>query len=202
MYEQKILEQKSLINDTSQYILESNREIKIISKGYFSSNEYSYPIGLLNPTPMVYKEKPIKWIITFFFLAAITTVLIAQNIGAPSLFSIMGLCTFICFIKIVENSHNLLIFTNLDTGYQIFSMSASKPDKQKVDSFVDELIIRIKSIRYPENISLEEMSEYHIQHLNFLINENVLSENEYNSARKRINQKLFNKNGLHIVKSV
>lgn len=61
-----MFDEKILIDGANQYILNSNREIKIITKGFFSSSESTYPLELLNPIPTVIEFSQKQIIFTSF----------------------------------------------------------------------------------------------------------------------------------------
>ena len=112
---------------------------------------------------------------------------------------IFGSVLLVSILKTISESLNILVYTHIETGKNLFSISTSKPDKIIVQEFVDKLAAKIKSIRYPDNISQQEKLEIYSKHLEFLLREAVITNAEFEAIRKRLDNRKSLDNVVRLV---
>lgn len=68
-------------------------------------------------------------------------------------------------------------------------MLGNKPNEEKVKEFCDGLAQKIEGIRYRGEISGERFAAILTRHVDFLFEQNVLSDSEVKAAHERIKNK-------------
>lgn len=100
--------------------------------------------------------------------------------------------SFIVFMvagaRALRSRVNVICFNSHD-GRRLFSLLGNKPSEGKVREFCDSLAHRIEGIRYRGEISGERFAAILGRHVDFLYEQNVLSESEVKSALERIKNK-------------
>jgi len=189
--------QKSMFG-AKEVKVNKNIDLIYIERSFLKKHEIPIDLEILDPKPYSYKHISIKAIFLVVILAVLTlwslygalTAKLEANV--PILYFLAGLgavLTLLGLINAKNKSSNLLIFTNRNNGANVFAIAAAKPSKEAVSNFSAELSKRISSIKYPENIPLEQRLDIYSKHLEYLMNEGVLSEEVVTSALKKLEEK-------------
>lgn len=197
MFENIEICQKSILG-AREVKVNKNIDLVYIERSFLKKHEVPIDLEILDSKPYSYKHISVKALILVAILAILTfwsfygalTAELEANV--PILYFVAGLgavLTLLGLINAKNKSSNLLIFTNRNNGANVFAISASKPSKEAVSKFSDELSQRISSIKYPENIPLEQRVNIYSKHLEYLMNEGVLSEEVVADALKKLDEK-------------
>jgi len=177
----------------------SNKKLKYSKKSLLQNHEYIIDISHIDPIPVGYRNIPkgqLTWaivcgIFSIFFVA----VSISHNeIGSgkhPFLgMSVMLLIASATLFSIVHRKYvDLYIFRKRSDGSNLFAISKNKPSSKIVSNFISELENRIKSIRYDDQLTIEEKCEIYKKHLEFLYSEGVLSKESHEEALENVSKK-------------
>ena len=87
-------------------------------------------------------------------------------------------------------SHVNLVLFNGKNGNRLFSLYGKRPNAAEVNAFCEYVAKRIDEIRYQGGIAKERMGEILARHVEFLVEQGVLSQAEADSAMKRIKEKV------------
>ena len=176
-------------------------------KSLFKTQSQSFPLDIISPRPGLNK-----------------TVNLAAGIAALSLL----LMILFCFVGYVQNPVRFegpllviswvflppaliavwffnnsftpyVVFFRADDGEELFKVRQQKQDIRSINQFCEALSERIESIRYPTNLSRAEQQELYQKHLMFLLEEQVLTEQEYQVALARIDKNQSEKNVFKLI---
>ncbi len=193
---QLTLSQKiDFLNKISFELAES--KIKIKHSSLTSSNEHTISYFRINPNPIHLKNFAWGWILAGLF--AIVATYPAVNdiiIGNMPENGASGLYVFIILIGVMapalfftmayRKTHDSLFFLDAQSSLSLFSISLKRPNQEDVRYFLDELGKKISLAIYPEELSLTQKLEIYKKHLDFLLNEGVLTESEFLNIISRI----------------
>jgi len=190
--------QKTGLFNSFKYTLVGNKEIEFSTKGFFSSRKNSIPFSALNPTPIEYQQLNIKALIysTFFFIAFLLCVSsyfmlsdTDKNVWVIIIFSTIFAILFInCVHTCVKSSAKVLIFTSADDGSNIFYILPSISKPEEVSEFTSLIKKRCESIKLVDNLSEDHKKEIYARHLEFLSEQGVLTEVEFNTIISRLHE--------------
>lgn len=205
MFDDFKLIQKRFMGSTQVHV-NKNKDLTVITSSLLKRNEVPIDLAVIDPKPISYKNISIRHLVATTILGLISVLFLAgyftANHEQAPIFLVLSLIVFIIFLfplkDLYISSKSLLIYTNRHNGANLFVISPNRPSKEAVTDFISKLKDRIESIRYPENISFDEKIEIYAKHLEFLLNEGVLTEKEYNDISKRA----LSKNNADIIKMV
>lgn len=188
------LEQKTgLLGQKLKLSIANNDTLILTHKRFMNSSNVKYLLDDIDPNYDIYKEFSIAAALTSLlaflfasFLAWQSTTVSAPEDGPYYLFSfLLVMAAVVAGIKAFKSRVNVIAFSAID-GRHLFSIFANRPDEETVQNFSDYLGKVIQKIRYSEDVSIERRSEMLLKHVEFLLEENVLSSSEASSAMKRI----------------
>ncbi|ABE55347.1 hypothetical protein Sden_2065 [Shewanella denitrificans OS217] len=194
MYPNIKITQKLGIFESNRLEIIGNTEIEITYKGFFKSQTGRIPLGVINPNPVNYKKVNVKalFLSILCFLVVVACVFgylqgLAKDAGVfIVLGAVFGVFALLVLNSCLKSSVQALIFHNIENGANLFALFPNKNPNSEVDTFTNALAERIKSIRYPENLSLVQKWEVYHKHLNYLFSENVITDQELNTILSRI----------------
>lgn len=117
-----------------------------------------------------------------------------EDVGYIFMSFITFVAALIAGIKAFKSRLNVVCFNGHD-GRRLFSLYGNKPSVKEVEVFCDSLKRKIERIKYNGEISNERMKEILGKHVDFLFENNVLSQAERDSALNKI----ANKSKLNVV---
>lgn len=190
-----------------KFEVEGNRDLHMHYKSLFKSQSQTFPLDIISPRPGLNKS-----------------INLGAGIAALVLFLMIGFC-FIGYIQnpirfenplIVVSSIFLppaliglwffnasftpfVVFFRADDGEELFKIRQQKKDVPAISAFAKGLSERIETIRYPTNLSLSEQMELYQKHLEFLLNEEVLTDEEYQVFLHRIQDRRSGSNVFKLV---
>ncbi|MCE2595085.1 hypothetical protein K6Y31_09670 [Motilimonas cestriensis] len=190
------LEQKSFPFKTTVLEVFSDRDMTVTTKSLFNTSSFTMPIDQLSARPTRHRKIKIVGILTFvvsFIVSIVATYYlsmgdISQGSGERALFAliIFGTISLFSFSSVMSSYTNLLIFTDGRTREGIFAIKPSTPSETEVTGFVNALEARLKSISYGTGYSRSEMQVIYSKHLEFLLNEQVITQDEYQGIFSRM----------------
>ena len=167
----------------------------------------TFPLDMISPRPGLNK-----------------TINLGAGIAALALFLMIGFCFIGYLNNPVRFESPLLVITSLfllpalvslwffnasftpyvvffraDDGEELFKIRQQKQDIKKIDVFANILTERVESIRYPANLSLSEQMELYQKHLEFLLGEEVITQEEYDVIVRRVQNSRAGSNVFKLV---
>jgi hypothetical protein len=196
MYSELEIEQKLGLFEKNIFHLFSNNEIEICHKGLFKSQSARIPLDLINPNPVRFKKFNIK---AFLIFILCLLVAVASQFGyyqgsiSASEFPIVlgvafGFFALLALNSCIKGSVAATVFLHKTTGSNLFALFPSKTEKSEFESFVKALVKRINSIRYPNDLSPTQKAEVYTRHIEYLLNEGVITNQEFTSILSRLEQ--------------
>lgn len=197
MYPNIHFTQKVGLFDKNHFEILGNTELKITYKGWFKSHSRKIPLGAINPNPIDYKKVNLS---ALFVGLLCLLVLVASIYGSIKglgknnvVFMVAGLGSASFALLTLKNffrsTAKLLLFQHSESDTNLFILFPSRGAKSEVNAFINTLTERIKSIRYPESLSLEQKKDIYYRHLHFLLNESVITEQELITIVERLETK-------------
>ena len=184
---------------------EGNRELVVEHSTLLRSTRQAFPLHLVDPSPILHRNIPIGWVvftaIPFLWLVAAGTDGWVTK-GPGELFGVLFLAGIFlaCLYNTIRLSSNTLHVRNANTAAVLVSMYRAKPTSSSVDTFVDALRRRIETFRTPTGASAEEVVELYRRHLDYLLENAVLLQTEYEVIIQRLREKVRKKNVVEIVR--
>ena len=78
------------------------------------------------------------------------------------------------------------IFLNANNGANLFAIYPKKSSSNNFAEFCDTLKSKIEAIRYPEGMTQEQKNNIYVKHLEYLLRESVLTNEEFSAAVDRL----------------
>jgi hypothetical protein len=189
----KLIQKTSLFSKFSVSINEKH-EIAVEQVSLFRSVRASFSMDRVSPTPIHVRSIPIPWVITTAILmlllsAAIIAGWTQQNTGEQ--FGIIFLAGIVlaCTYNTIKLSQNALHFKDSITGDVLFTISREKPSEKIVDDFIASLEAKINSYRTPISATSAEAIAIYKKHLDFLLENSVISHEEYENIVGRLSER-------------
>jgi|GEM_PF-2664360 len=197
--------QRSLPFTKLQLSIESNRELIVEDSTLFRSSRQTFPLDLVDPSPIHYRSIPVRWVVTtiIFMLLAVSTLIVGwAKQGLAEQFGLLLLSgIFIaCLYNTMKLSSNMLHYRNANTDTVLFSMFRRKPSQSEVDAFTDVLRQRIESFRTPAGLSNEDLIVLHKRHLDYLLENEILLQEEYDTILLRLQDLASRKKVIELVR--
>ncbi len=183
---------------TKRIELHINKESLLVDrKGLSASDKINIPYYRISPDVLEIKRFEWWWIVAAGVALlggtpALNEVLSSTPVSEEQK-GLYGFMIFSCVILPVlfltvayQRSYNYLVFTDSKTGGSLFAIKPKSPSKIEVTAFVNELKARINSAIYPSDLTFEQKREIYKKHLDFLLNEGVLKEVEYDEVISRV----------------
>lgn len=179
---------------TLRFEVEGNRDVHMHYKSLFKSQSQTFPLDLINPRPGLNKSINLAAGIAALFLLLIIGFCLLGYAQNPERFSQPLLVLTILFLPPAlvalwffnASFTPSVVFFRVDDGDEMFKIPQFPHNKVELEQFAKDLSERIESIRYPGNLSHAEQVELYQKHLDFLLNEQVLSQSEYDAALHRL----------------
>ena len=180
-----------------------NDELIFSNEKLFNKNTSKYLLDHIDPLYESYKQFSIAAAITSIVFLALAVSLLwyartnltpPNDVGFLLMSGIFFIASFIAGIKAVRSRLNIVCFNSHD-GRRLFTLYGNKPSTNEVKLFCENLKTQIERIRYNGEISNERLSEILGKHVEFLFENDVLSQAEKENALKKI----INKTKLNVV---
>lgn len=190
-----VLKQRNSLGFNTQIKLIDGRELQVISKKKKINQSYSVDILSLNDKSKLTLYVAWKWL---FFCAGIflLTLLMLKilplyldnnknlYLGIVLLSGFLG--TIFCFVKFFKNTSKQQIFYSKKAQVPIIRLSSGKPSKEKFSTFINSVEQRIKKFQEHMNVPEDKQLVGEMKMLRRLSETDVISENAYNSAKKKL----------------
>ena len=174
-----------------------NDELIFSNEKLFNKNTSKYLLDHIDPLYESYKQFSIAAAITSIVCLALAVSLLwyartnltpPEDVGFLFISGIFFIASFIAGIKAIRSRLNIVCFNSHD-GRRLFTLYGNKPNTNEVELFCENLKKQIERIRYNGEISNERLSEILGKHVEFLFENDVLSQVEKESALKKITNK-------------
>lgn len=196
MYPEFRIEQKIGFFEKNIVHLFSNNEIEISYKALFKSQSARISLDLINPNPVIFKKFNIK---AFFMFVLCLLVSVASlfsyfqgSVSKNDFPVVLGVVFFLFSLlalnSCIKSSVTATIFLHKATGSNLFALFPSKTERLEFDGFVSALIQRINSIRYPNDLGPEQKTEIYTKHIEYLLHEGVITNQEFTAILSRLGQ--------------
>lgn len=199
------LVQKSFPFTRLTLTLQGNRELLIEQHNLLRGTRHSFPVHQIVPSPIHHREIPAGWSIlsATLLLGFVLTLFDGWFLGnAGQKFGglFIGGIALACLYNTLKMSRNSVLFRHAQSGQILFSIFRAKPSASAVDQFCEVLQQRIESFRTPVSLSLEESRALYTRHLDYLLHEEVLTQQEYDGILQRLTEKGRGKNVFELVR--
>jgi hypothetical protein len=172
---------------------ELGERLTIRSSSLFHSNESTYDFRRISHVPNRIRHIPVLWIIAALIFAALTGAVVDDVWQGKegSLFSFFFLTGFsgFCAWSAWTKYRNFIVFIDNITNEPAFALWQSKPSAKEVEDFVTVLTDSCKRMRVPSGATEVETVEFYIRSLQLLLDNDVLTDTEYQAALDRLNSK-------------
>jgi len=194
MYENIELKQSVFPVGSRTFCIQSNEEIKVLTKTPFNSTDYIYKLERIDPNPVGFHlidKKALVWFMLLFSLI----ILMVYSSGSVSEASMKLQLSFSAVLapfcihslsKLIVSLRPGLAFRSIDNGKTAFIFHVNRPQKDEYERFIAELKKRIKSIRTPDNIPHGQKIANYLNHLEYLYREEVVLSDEYSTIKDRL----------------
>lgn len=190
------LKQTSFPFKTTTVKLNQERDLEVNYKTFSRTNSLNLSLSSITPRPSEFKS--VNYLVLSMFALCVAVSLWASYIlytAGPSeeagkdasiaAFFSVGLSLYLA-TKLKGAYSHLLVYYDANTREAVFTISPTKPSKEVVQTFVDELESQAKAIAYPEGLSQADKTHIYVRHLDFLLQEEVLDANSYQMCLERI----------------
>lgn len=174
--------------------VEGNRDLHMHYKSLFKTQSQSFPLDIISPRPGLNKNINLAAGISSLILLLMIGFCVIGYIQNPlrfesplvvitSLFmppALLGLWIF------NSSFTPYVVYFRADDGEELLKIKRQKMDIKNIANFSNVLSERIESIRYPTNLSLSEQMELYQKHLEFLLGEEVITQEEFNTIIERV----------------
>ena len=183
----------------------NRRELAIEHKAMFRSSSISYPLQQVAPSLIHFRSIPIPWVVTtaifsLFLLGSVIDGWPTKGAGEVFGFLLMLGITAACLYNTIQLSQNVLHFKDASNGSVLFTIYRSKPSDAAVDSFLKELRTRIESFHTPHGANQEEAVSLYRRHLEYLLENGVLTKDEHGAVMKRLDERATKRKVVELVR--
>ena len=190
------LVQKSFPFGSTSLSVSDDRELTVVFKSLSNTNTFTIPIDQLLARPSEHRR--INYVVLVLFsmsatISALSAYVLAttadyEGVGNKALISLLiaGVICLLTSAKLKDVYSNLLIYRDARTRDVLFAIKPKSPSQEIVDDFVDSLERRIKSISYGGNLTKNEKYQIYIKHLEFLLEQKVITDEEFKIISQRI----------------
>lgn len=192
---------------TLRFEVEGNRDVHMYYKSLFKTQSQSFPLDLISARPGLNKNINLAAGIAALLLLLMIGFCLLGYTQNPERFSqplvvltILFLPPALAALWFFNASFTpYVVFFRADDGDELFKIPQFPKDKVALDKFAKALSERIEAIRYPGNLTHAEQLELYQKHLDFLLNEQVLSQAEYDAALARLQQRQGGSNVFKLI---
>jgi hypothetical protein len=199
------LEQRAFPFNKLRFTIEGTRELVVEHSTLFRSTRQSFPLYLIDPSPIHHRSIPFGWVIaTVIFLVLTISAIIGrsdnQEPGAIFVVLLMLGLFLACLYNTIKLSISTIHFRNANTAAIMLNLYRSKPTESVVDEFIETLRNRIESFRTPVGSTSDETIALFVKHLDYLFENDVLQQSEYDGAIQRLNQRTSGRKVFELVR--
>ncbi|MCP4186354.1 MAG: hypothetical protein GY763_02000 [Gammaproteobacteria bacterium] len=160
--------------------------------------KYRVDIAYLNPRPYRQHNIAWKWLYLSVCLAVATSVMgiigwFTDLLGtsSPGVNYTMAViaaasATLICLLLFAQNSYDKVLFKTQFGGIQLIELLNRYPNKDEFRQFVGKFILQIKKARAKKQFTTTQFLARELKELRRLRDESVITENQYQTAKKLI----------------
>ena len=190
-------EQSSKIRDIYRKITVFNQHhcyqtIKNKRKGKY---KYRVDLSFLDPRPFRHRKIAWRWLLTSVVLTLISAVMIymgwVANTITPTLnygisAAIVIVAMLISLRLFINNTHDKIIFRSQYGRVKYIEVFNKYPDNKSFRKFLGSFVNQVKNEKAKRNYSIAKFLARELQELRRLKNEEVITENQYQSGKKAI----------------
>lgn len=177
--------------------VDGNRDLHTHYQSLFKTMDQSYPLDLISSRPGISKNINLGAGIAALVLLLIIGVCLIGFVQNPERFvnplivlSSLFLPPALVALYFFNASFTpYVVFFRSDDGEELFKIRQQPKDKEKISVFARQLSERIEAIRYPTNMTLNEQMELYQRHLEFLLDEEVITQEEHDKIQGRIQKR-------------
>lgn len=191
-----LLKQKRFLVQSTSVALKDSHNIVVEQRLGLSVTQQTFPLDRINPDPVKVQSIRFRWVIVSLVMIILTVAAFlgsfqpdGPNPVGLTTAVILGFLTAVSIAKAIGEYRNLLVFTEPQTNRSLFTVQAGVPNKRMVENFVETLGRHIRAVRYPEGITAQQRIEHYKKHIQFLLDEGVLTANEHAAILARLDKK-------------
>jgi len=169
--------------------------MKVKMRDLFAEKVYHINLTMLEPWPVRHRHVAWRWVLSFIYFALTTGVFFtyqyrhAENVSASTLFPfiiIFFLLTLVSLLFLLYQSPNVTEFRSRYGGCPLISLMQNRPDKKNFTNFTNEIKARILAASQNVTFDKKQMLSFELMELRRLLDEGVLSEQQYAQAKNRV----------------
>ncbi len=190
------LVQRSIFLPTLSVEATADGRLVLSSSGLFRSWSQTYSLDEIDPTPIHERAFAAGWAVgaaaaVLVWVFAIWAAM--KEGGTPAglwfTFGFLSLIAFALTLNAVRLSPNIYAYRSSRAHAVLFALRRNSPSGAAVDSFVSSLAKLIGTYRNPPGLTTAQLAEHHRKALQYLLENQVLSQSEVDTALKRLEEK-------------
>jgi hypothetical protein len=199
------LEQRTFPFNKLRFTIVGTRELVVEHSTLLRSTRQAFPLYLIDPSPIFHRNLPIGWVVITGIFLVLTFTFIFGTWGKEDpvaiFFVLIMLSLFLaCLYNTIKLSRSTIHFRNANKSAIMLNLFRNKPTELIVDEFIETLHKRIESFRTPIGSTNEETVALFVKHLEYLLENDVLHQSEYDAAIQRLDVKSSGKKVFEIVR--
>ena len=190
-YEQK----NTATGEERVFEIYNEKFIKVSTHDLLREREYHLNLSMLEPWPSRQRNISWRWLFSIIYFAVATLVYLVYMAQYGTNDSIAKLIPFIVIfllftlaslLMFLYRSPHVMVFRSRYCGVILISLFVNNPNKNSFRIFVEELKTRILAASQTVKIDKNQMLVNEITKLRRLTNDGILSEDDYERAKRRI----------------
>jgi hypothetical protein len=187
------IEQTKFLRGKKIIEIKNNNQVRVSFKSFSGSNEETFNLFDISHDTDKYFNRPIGFLITGCTITLITLILLVASIDKPS--NIYGTIPFfiiaiICFYQYYFKLVDIIVYRFRGNGQVAFSLWNNNPNSNDLNAFTDILSEKIKSLKIRPGLDNIKKLEIYKDSLEFLLDEEVIFQEEASAIYDRIKEKL------------
>lgn len=204
------LKQRYSFTGSLRLSLQQGDTLLLETRELFRSAQQTYWLGEIDPIPIQHRRIAVGWAVGTVVMAAVLVSgifgsvaegsLLSADPGAIAFLLFMMLITLALFLNTLQLSSNTYTFRAAHSQALLFSIRRNKPSKAHVDAFIKVLRSRIESPRAPRGLSAEQLREHFTKVVDYLAENDFVSNEERTAIAARIVSKFREKRVAELVR--
>lgn len=190
-----LTQQSNVKGEIRNFEIYNAKFMKVKLHDLFGEKAYHVNLTMLEPWPVHHRHIAWRWVVAFIYFAFTTAAFLVyqyyhpQNISSSSLLPyiiISFLLSLVSLLFLLYQSPNVTEFRSRYGSCPLISLMQNKPDKEKFSAFSKEIKARILAASQNVTFDKKQMLSFELKELRRLMDENILSEQQYMQAKNRV----------------
>ncbi len=204
------LNQSNLLRTKKIELTVDSEVLQVKKSSIFSSESYKIPLERISKDPVLFRKITWSWLAAAVFIALLTIIpinnliqgeLTIDQTKSAKAFIVMGIIVVALFIiQCSRQSFHGLIYRDAGSDATLFYIHPSRPNRQAVNNFIDKLSSLIEKKYFSDDVPFHQKVGTYKKHLQFLLDEQVLTDSEVSNAIQRLENKTKGSSVIGLVK--